>query len=38
VVNIASGDRYVPEPRKMSSYKPEVDPALSDVPSDVVML
>ena len=28
---VKKGDKYVPEPRKMSSYKPENDPALSDV-------
>jgi CheY-like chemotaxis protein len=28
---VKKGDHYVPEPRKMSSYKPENDPALSEV-------
>jgi two-component system chemotaxis response regulator CheY len=28
---VKKGDSYVPEPRKMSSYKPENDPALSEV-------
>jgi len=28
---VRKGDYYVPEPRKMSSYKPETDPALSEV-------
>jgi len=28
---VNKGGRYVPEPRKMSSYKPETDPALSEV-------
>ena len=27
---VQKGDYYVPEPRKISSYKPEDDPALSD--------
>jgi hypothetical protein len=28
---VKKGDNYVPAPRKMSSYKPETDPALADV-------
>jgi len=28
---VRKGDNYVPAPRKMSSYKPETDPALDDV-------
>jgi len=28
---VNKGGRYVPEPREMSSYKPETDPALSEV-------
>lgn len=28
---VKKGDRYVPEPRKLSSYKPENDPGLSEV-------
>jgi two-component system, chemotaxis family, chemotaxis protein CheY len=28
---VKKGDHYVPEPRKLSSYKPENDPGLSDV-------
>ena len=28
---VKKGDRYVPEPRKMSSYKPESDPGLGNV-------
>ena len=28
---VKKGDYYVPAPRKMSSYKPETDPALADV-------
>src|SRR6202035_3232757 len=28
---VRKGDRYVPAPRKMSSYKPATDPALDDV-------
>ena len=28
---VKTGDRYVPAPRKMSSYKPETDPALDGV-------
>jgi CheY-like chemotaxis protein len=28
---VKSGDYYVPEPRKISSYKPETDPGLSQV-------
>jgi CheY-like chemotaxis protein len=28
---VRKGDNYVPAPRKMSSYKPENDPALDDV-------
>ena len=28
---VKKGDRYVPEPRKISSYKPESDPGLSEV-------
>ena len=28
---VRKGDRYVPAPRKMSSYKPQTDPALDDV-------
>ena len=28
---VKKGDNYVPAPRKMSSYKPENDPALDDV-------
>ena len=28
---VKNGDNYVPAPRKMSSYKPETDPALADV-------
>jgi CheY-like chemotaxis protein len=28
---VRKGDYYGPEPRQMSSYKPELDPALSDV-------
>ncbi len=28
---VKKGGRYVPEPRKMSSYKPEIDPALADL-------
>jgi CheY-like chemotaxis protein len=28
---VRNGDYYGPEPRKMSTYKPEYDPALSDI-------
>jgi YesN/AraC family two-component response regulator len=28
---VKKGDYYGPEPRKMSSYKPESDPALSEI-------
>jgi hypothetical protein len=28
---VKKGDHYVPAPRKMSSYKPQIDPALDDV-------
>jgi two-component system, chemotaxis family, chemotaxis protein CheY len=28
---VRKGDRYVPAPRKMSSYKPQTDPVLDDV-------
>jgi len=28
---VKKGDNYVPAPRKMSSYKPQTDPALDDV-------
>jgi hypothetical protein len=28
---VRKGDRYVPAPRKMSSYKPQNDPVLDDV-------
>jgi hypothetical protein len=28
---VKKGDNYVPEPRKISSYKPEADPGLGEL-------